>query len=124
MLKLQFETGNEGMQTSEAIAAILVEVAGKIQTGREDGRIMDINGNSIGEWETLNQETNPNPNPDTLEESKQCPTCTTDGILTRDASAYWDNDQRIWVLNDDTDPESEIWCCNCKNIVSDEREIF
>ena len=51
MLKLQFETGNEAMQTSEAIAAALVEVAGKIKTGRDSGRIMDSNGNSIGNWE-------------------------------------------------------------------------
>lgn len=53
MFKLSFKTGNvafEDGNKEQEIARILEEIANKILNGYDSGKVMDINGNSIGSW--------------------------------------------------------------------------
>jgi len=52
MLKINFATGNEAFQGDETgeTVRILREIAKKIEQGRENGSVMDLNGNKIGTW--------------------------------------------------------------------------
>lgn len=57
MMTLKFKTGNaafdiDGSPVTEA-ARILREIADRIESGRLDGYVFDINGNMIGRY-TLN----------------------------------------------------------------------
>jgi len=48
---LKLELGNEAMQTGSDVARALREVAAKLDRGADSGRVMDANGNSVGEWD-------------------------------------------------------------------------
>lgn len=54
---LTIELGNDAMQDGSDIAGALRKVAGKLAgcSARDlvgnSGKIMDVNGNSVGEWE-------------------------------------------------------------------------
>ena len=53
MFTLQFTTDNEAFSDGNAqseIARILHKVAEQVKQGSEGGRIMDINGNSVGDF--------------------------------------------------------------------------
>ena len=60
-LKLEIELGNAEMQTFGDLADALQGIAGELrnrgycaQVAREDsGRVRDINGNTVGSWELL-----------------------------------------------------------------------
>ena len=45
---LNISTGNDAMRTSYDVAEALEAVRGQLMAGAESGRIMDINGNSVG----------------------------------------------------------------------------
>ena len=49
---LRIELGNEAMQTPEDVAASLREIANRLDWGmyRRSGEILDMNGNTVGEW--------------------------------------------------------------------------
>jgi hypothetical protein len=52
---LTIELGNDAMQNASDVARALRKLAGKIDLREFDkidgGKIMDVNGNSVGEWE-------------------------------------------------------------------------
>lgn len=52
---LIIELGNAGMTNSQQVAEALRKTADKVQHARvrshEGGKIMDVNGNSVGEWD-------------------------------------------------------------------------
>lgn len=53
MFSVKFKTGNSAFQNScgrYEVVRILTEIAEKVDQGYEEGKIMDINGNSVGEW--------------------------------------------------------------------------
>lgn len=52
-MKIEFETSGAAFEDyeKEEIMRILEEVIVKVKNGRSEGKILDINGNSIGEWE-------------------------------------------------------------------------
>ena len=54
MFKIEFKTGgaafDEPYKASE-IKRILEEIAVKVECGYYSGKIIDINGNNVGEWE-------------------------------------------------------------------------
>ena len=49
---LRITLGNEAMQTPEDVAANLRAVANQMDycMGRQSGKILDYNGNVVGEW--------------------------------------------------------------------------
>ena len=49
---LRIEMGNEAMQTSEDVAGVLRDVANRLDycMDRQSGKILDYNGNTVGEW--------------------------------------------------------------------------
>ena len=47
---LTIALGNEAMQTTDDVAAALIEVANKLLAGQAGGFILDANGNPVGEW--------------------------------------------------------------------------
>ena len=52
-LALTLRSGNAaffGANRKGEVARILRELADKIEDGRTEGKLMDINGNSVGEW--------------------------------------------------------------------------
>lgn len=56
-LTIVIETGNDAMQTGEEVHAALVETSrrnfrnnGKEIASRDEGKIMDENGNKVGTW--------------------------------------------------------------------------
>jgi hypothetical protein len=53
MFEITMETGNAafGDQPEVEIARILIEVARKVANGSIEGRVMDYNGNVVGEYE-------------------------------------------------------------------------
>ena len=55
MIKIQFKTDNDAFvdDRSGSVAAILRNIAGKIETGEIEGKVFDVNGNSIGDWSAL-----------------------------------------------------------------------
>lgn len=48
---LQIRMGNDAMQTARDASDALIEVSEDILNGRTEGRIRDLNGNTVGEWE-------------------------------------------------------------------------
>ena len=56
MFKIQFKTGgaafDEPYKEAE-INRILEDISTKVKYGYSSGKIMDINGNCIGEWEMI-----------------------------------------------------------------------
>lgn len=51
MFNLKITLGNDAMQTADDVAAALRTVIEKLEAGRTSGRIMDLNGNSVGDWD-------------------------------------------------------------------------
>lgn len=49
--RLHIEIGNESMQSRHDIFVALKNVAIKIIGGKNEGKIMDENGNTVGEFE-------------------------------------------------------------------------
>jgi hypothetical protein len=47
---LVIELGNAAMLGPRNVAPALSKVAGRLESGETDGRIMDVNGNSVGNW--------------------------------------------------------------------------
>lgn len=52
-MKVEFKTDNAAFEDYKEgeIARILCEVARKIESGNTSGKVMDANGNSVGEYE-------------------------------------------------------------------------
>jgi len=53
MFTLKFSTDNDAFQgynKEYEITRILTEITEKVQNGYTEGKIRDINGNTIGEW--------------------------------------------------------------------------
>jgi hypothetical protein len=48
--QLQIEFGGAAMSGPEDVADALEQVRGKIQQGHTEGSVMDVNGNTVGEW--------------------------------------------------------------------------
>jgi len=48
---LEIEMGNDAMLTHTDVSSALRFVQAKLSEGRNEGRVMDINGNSVGKWE-------------------------------------------------------------------------
>lgn len=59
-IKIQIETGNEAMQTGADVSRALIKHASAIAADVDSGiavtggKIMDVNGNSVGKWEVEN----------------------------------------------------------------------
>lgn len=53
MFKLEFRTGNAAFEdcAEQEISRILKEIANKVEDGSTGGKVKDINGNTIGEWD-------------------------------------------------------------------------
>ena len=51
-MKIEFDTNNAAFQDygADEIARILARISEKVQYGFVEGKIIDINGNQIGEW--------------------------------------------------------------------------
>jgi hypothetical protein len=47
---LRIELGNDAMQTYANVASALRKAAQKVSDGNAYGKIMDVNGNSVGEF--------------------------------------------------------------------------
>ena len=51
-MKLQFKTDNAAFEYLEGeVARILCSIARKIESGSTSGKVIDTNGNAVGEWE-------------------------------------------------------------------------
>lgn len=50
MFTLKINLGNDAMQTTRDVAGALRRVAGWMETGTDRGRILDDNGNLVGEF--------------------------------------------------------------------------
>lgn len=50
---VKIETGNDAMRTPQNVAAALVRIAAHLHSGRDSGKIMDANGNSVGTFEFI-----------------------------------------------------------------------
>lgn len=52
-MKIEFSTGNAAFDEygTYEVERILEKIIRQVENGYEDGVIMDINGNKIGEWE-------------------------------------------------------------------------
>ena len=48
--------GNDAMRTRGHLAAALQDVAVKVKAGQRDGKVMDVNGNSVGKFKTIGKE--------------------------------------------------------------------
>ncbi len=57
MFRLEIETDNAAFEDNyrEEVARILEDTARKLRDGREGGYCYDINGNRIGEFDTINK---------------------------------------------------------------------
>lgn len=53
--KLEIQMGNEAMLTREDVARKVRQISEKIDSGYDEGRIMDDNGNKVGKWEFLEE---------------------------------------------------------------------
>jgi hypothetical protein len=54
MFKLEIRLGNAAMQTAEDVAEALRRLADKVEAAdieSDRGRVMDLNGNRVGDWE-------------------------------------------------------------------------
>ena len=45
--------GNDAVQTADDVAGLLEKTAKRIRQGSDYGKIMDINGNSVGQFEFM-----------------------------------------------------------------------
>lgn len=52
-LQLTIETDNDAMQSGPEVADALRDVAEKVDAGHCAGRIRDLNGNTVGQWEVF-----------------------------------------------------------------------
>lgn len=52
-MKIKFNTSGAAFEDygDKEVERILEEIIAKVKGGRTEGKILDINGNSIGEWE-------------------------------------------------------------------------
>ena len=53
MVKIEFATGNASFEGDYEIAEVLTcldRLKGPILSGRRNGKVMDSNGNCVGEW--------------------------------------------------------------------------
>lgn len=52
---ITFDTDNDCFTSKpeKETARILRDIAGKVEAGQTFGKVMDINGNSIGTWECI-----------------------------------------------------------------------
>ncbi len=55
-LTIEVELGNDAMRTGEDVSRLLLGLSGRVRHRGEldlghGGRLMDINGNSVGTWE-------------------------------------------------------------------------
>lgn len=48
---VKIETGNAAMSGGRDVAAVLREVAERLERGEEAGNVRDANGNTVGGWE-------------------------------------------------------------------------
>ena len=53
MFELKFKTNNAAFEdyAEQEVSRILKEIANKIENGLTGGKVRDINGNTIGEWD-------------------------------------------------------------------------
>lgn len=58
MFRLNIETDNEAVRSTEDIAVMLSDVAGKLATGITEGFIRDVNGNRVGQWKYIRKADN------------------------------------------------------------------
>ena len=49
--KLEIDSGNAGMSTVDDVAEALDQVARRLHCGVLSGRVMDVNGNSVGTFD-------------------------------------------------------------------------
>lgn len=58
MFQLHFDTSNEAFSDSPAreAARILRKVARRLESGETDGRIRDVNGNTVGRFDLTEEE--------------------------------------------------------------------
>jgi len=59
MLNLSFDTGNAAFAESGPYEAarILRDIAARIENGKRSGKVFDLNGNSIGQWSVVFEES-------------------------------------------------------------------
>ena len=50
MFKLTFKTQNEAFDSDVEVSRILRAIAENVDEGYSEGRVMDLNGNAVGEW--------------------------------------------------------------------------
>ena len=52
-MNIKFNTSGQAFEDygNEEVKRILEEIIVKVKNGRTEGKILDYNGNSIGEWE-------------------------------------------------------------------------
>ena len=52
MFRVKIETGNDAFAENPSIeiARLLRKIASQVEEGRLEGRVMDINGNKVGEY--------------------------------------------------------------------------
>lgn len=52
-MNIKFNTSGQAFEDygNEEVKRILEEIIVKVKNGRTEGKILDINGNSIGKWE-------------------------------------------------------------------------
>ena len=55
MFKMKFQTENAAFENDQEVVRILKEVAEKIKNGASGGKIRDINGNTVGSWEVIDE---------------------------------------------------------------------
>lgn len=53
---LTIESDNAAMRKAEHVVSALREVAQRVRDGSDSGRIRDINGNTVGEFELVDDE--------------------------------------------------------------------
>lgn len=50
-VSINIDSDNDAMQTFQEAAAAVRGVASRIREGRTQGKILDVNGNTVGSWE-------------------------------------------------------------------------
>ena len=51
MFELKIELGNDSMRNAHGVALALEGVVFRLRDGETVGKIRDLNGNTVGEWE-------------------------------------------------------------------------
>ena len=54
-LKLEITLGNDAMQRLEHLAVAMRDASVKVQCGMKEGRIRDVNGNTVGHFEIVEE---------------------------------------------------------------------